>query len=80
MTGTGVSLNAIAQIAEEAKKNGKQGKKECEETQAAKGKEEGKVRERHRPSFKYEIDTSHRVLRFCLEGGGLRACPEFIKG
>jgi hypothetical protein len=50
-------------------RNGDQRKKECEEAQATKGKEDGKVRERHRPAFKYEISTSHTYYISALKGG-----------
>jgi hypothetical protein len=40
-------------------RNGDQRTKEHQEAQ--KGQEEGKVKERHVPSFQYEINTSHKV-------------------
>jgi hypothetical protein len=72
MTGTGVSLNGNMQITKGAMKNGNQRKKERQEAQATKGKEEDKVEELHRPSFRHEIDTSRKVLHFCLKWRGLR--------
>jgi hypothetical protein len=70
-----VSHSSNASLAKEAKKNGNQGKKECEETQAAKGKEKDKVEELRHPSFKYEIDAGNSAICLRLKGRRIKRLP-----
>ena len=51
---------------------GTKGRKNVKKPKQQKDKEEGKVEERHRLSFKYEMNTSHKVLPFSLKVRGLR--------